>query len=155
MLDSLVNFVHLLATAVWLGGAIFIKAILEPAIKTIDPREAGKLQSSIAKRFTITAWTSIILLIITGIMKTPPGMWFDLSSDVGTILTIKHILILVVLVIGLIIGLVAVPRLQRSAPAPGSAPSDDFLKANKSLLRLSLISTITGVLIVFCASFLW
>lgn len=155
MWDSLVNFVHLLATAIWLGGAIFIKAILEPSTRTIDPREAGKLQSAIAKRFTITAWTSIILLIITGFMKTPPGMLLDLSSDVGTILTIKHLLIIVVILIGIIIGFVAVPRLQRAAPAPGSPPSEEFLKANKQLLRLSMISTITGIAIVFCASFLW
>ncbi len=155
MWESLVNFVHLLATAVWLGGAIFIKAILEPAAKLIDAREAGKLQANIAKRFTIVAWTSIVLLCITGYLKTPPGMLLNLSSDLGMILTVKHILIVFVIAIGLVIAIVAVPRLHRAAPAPGSPSSDEFLKANKLLLRLSMTSTIIGVGILVCAAFLW
>lgn len=155
MVDSLINFVHLLATAVWLGGALFIKAILEPAMKKIDPREAGRLQGFIAKPFTITAWTSILLLVITGFMKTPEGMLLDTSSELGIILTVKHLLIVGVLVISILIGLVVVPRLQRAAPAPGSAPSEEFLTANRQLHRLSMASSIAGIAIVACAAFLW
>lgn len=155
MADSLINLIHLLATAVWLGGAIFIKLVLEPATRRIDPREAGQLQGIVAKRFTIIAWSSIILLCITGVLKTPPGMLLDTASDFGIILTVKHLLILVVIAIGLLIGLVAVPKLRRSAPAPGSPPSGEFLKANKALLRLSMISTVAGVGILACAAFLW
>ncbi len=155
MADSLINFLHLLATAVWLGGAIFIKAILEPATRQIDPREAGKLQGVIAKRFTITAWSSIIVLLITGYLKTPAEMLFDTSSSMGLALFVKHILIVFVIVIGLLIAFVAVPRLKRAAPAPGSPPSEDFVKANRQLLRLSMTSTIIGIGILLCASFLW
>jgi uncharacterized membrane protein len=155
MADSLVNAVHLIATVVWLGGAIFMKAILEPGLKKIDPREGGKLMGFIAKRFTKTAWTSIILLIVTGFMKTPEGMLFDTSSDTGMILTIKHILIVLVVIVGILIAAVAVPRMQRSAPVPGSAPSEAFINANRQLHRLSMTSTITGIAIVILAAFLW
>ena len=155
MADSLVNAVHLIATVVWLGGAIFMKAILEPALKTIDPREGGKLMGIIAKRFTITAWTSIILLLVTGFMKTPEGMLFDTSSDTGMILTFKHILIVLVVIVGILIAAVAVPRMRRSAPAPGLAPSEAFINANRQLQRLSMTSTITGIAIVILAAFLW
>jgi uncharacterized membrane protein len=71
MVDSLINLIHLFAAVVWLGGAIFIKAILEPATRHIDAREAGRLQAIVAKRFTLIAWTSIILLCITRYLKTP------------------------------------------------------------------------------------
>lgn len=155
MADSLINLIHLLATVVWLGGAIFMKALLEPVVKQIDPREGGKLMGLLAKRFTITAWTSIILLLITGYLKTPDGMLFDTSSDAGMILTVKHLLIVVVIIVGLLIALVVVPRLRRAAPGPGSAPAEDFGKASRQLHRLSMTSTITGIAILVCAAFLW
>jgi uncharacterized membrane protein len=155
MTDALINVVHLLATVVWLGGAIFLKAILEPALKNIDPREGGRLMGIIAKRFTLTAWTSIVLLIITGLLKTPEGMLLDTSSDVGMILTAKHALIVLVLVVAVLIAVVAVPRMQKSAPAPGDPPSGEFLKANRQLHRFSMTSTVAGVLIVILAAFLW
>jgi len=155
MADSLINLIHLLATVVWLGGAIFLKAILEPVVKQIDPREGGKLMGLLAKRFTITAWTSIILLLITGYLKTPEGMLFDTSSDMGMILTVKHLLIVVVIIVGLLIALLVFPRLRRAAPGPGSAPAEDFVKASRQLHRLSMTSTITGIAILACAAFLW
>jgi len=155
MVDAVVNLVHLLATAIWLGGAIFIKLILEPASRQIDPRENGKLQGLIARRFTIAAWTSLVLLLITGIMKTPSEMYLDFSSDMGRALAIKHILVAAVFAVGLIIALVAVPRMRHAAPGPGAAPSDAFLRAQRFLLRLSLTSTLLGIGVLICASFLW
>ncbi|HSQ77112.1 MAG TPA: DUF4149 domain-containing protein [Bacteroidota bacterium] len=155
MAESLINLIHLLATVVWLGGAIFMKLILEPAMKQIDPREGGRLMGLIAKRFTITAWTSIILLLITGYLKTPDGMLFDTSSDMGMILTVKHLLIVVVIIVGLLIALVVVPRMRRATPNPGSAPSGDFIAAGRQLHRLSMTSTIAGIAILTCAAFLW
>jgi uncharacterized membrane protein len=155
MADSLINLVHLLATVIWLGGAIFMKAILEPVVKQIDPREGGKLMGLLAKRFTITAWTSIILLLITGFLKTPEGMLLDTSSDMGMILTVKHLLIVVVIIVGLLIALVVVPRLRRAAPGAGSVPTEDFVKASRQLHQLSMTSTITGIAILICAAFLW
>jgi|GEM_PF-1089343 len=155
MFDQIVQFVHLLATAVWLGGAIFIKMILEPSTQRIDPREAGKLSGIIAKRFSISAWIAILLLCITGILKTPGPMFFDTSSEAGIALAVKHVLVIGVILIGLVIALVAVPRLRRAAPAPGAPPAAEFLKAQKLLHRLSMTSTILGVGIIACVTFLW
>lgn len=71
MVDVVVNFVHLLATTVWIGGAFYAHFILQPALKMIDPREGGKLLGILGKRFSIAAASSLLLLAVTGIMKTP------------------------------------------------------------------------------------
>lgn len=155
MAENLINFVHLLATAVWLGGALFIKIILDPASRAIDPRENGKLQAVVAKRFSIAAWISIVLLVITGISKTPSGMLMDTTSEAGIILALKHILIIGVIGIGLAIGLVVVPRLRRSAGSPEPAVQLQFQKAGRQLQRLSMTSTVLGIGILLAASFLW
>jgi len=154
-MTAVINIIHILATAVWIGGAFFVHFILQPGMKQIDPQQSGKLMGIIAKRFSITAWTCIILLIITGIIKTPAGMLFDQSTQLGQILTVKHILVILVISIGLVIGFYVVPNIRKNAPKPGEAPSTDFINSQKRLSTLATINLLLGGLIVVCASFLW
>lgn len=65
------NFLYLLASVIWIGGAAYIHIILMPVFKSIDPQESGKLQ---CLTFSIVVWASIILLIINGILKMPSAM---------------------------------------------------------------------------------
>lgn len=155
MLDSFVNFLHLMATALWIGGAAYSHFILIPSLKEIDPQQSGKLQGIVAKRFSILAWGSILTLIVTGILKTPSDMMLDASSDMGQILFVKHLLIAVILVVGVTIGAYVVPNMRKHAPAPGEAPSPDFLAFRNRLGRFATINLVLGVLVVFCASMLW
>ena len=155
MIEVIINFLHLLATSVWIGGAVYTHLILLPSLKMIDPQQGGKLLSVIAKRFSITAWSCIIILIITGLLKTPGDMLFDTSSDIGLALTFKHILILAVVIVGLVIALVVVPKMRQSTPKPGEVPSADFIKYQHQLHNLATTNLILGVLIVLLASMLW
>lgn len=155
MSDGIINAVHLLATAVWLGGAIFIHFILGPILRRIDPREAGKLQGILAPRFSKVAWACILLLIVTGLLKTPSDLLFDTTSDFGRILAVKHAMILAVVAVGLIIAFVVVPRLRKAAPSPGNPPSEEFHTAQRNLHTLAMTNTVLGVLIVLAAAFLW
>jgi uncharacterized membrane protein len=152
MLTTINNFLHLFASCVWIGGMFFMHFILKPSAKQINPAEAAKIQNLIAPKFTIAAWSSMIILIITGIIKTPSTMLFDFSFIE---LTLKHILIIAAIVVGLIIAFIVVPKLKAAAPAPGQKPSDDFFAAQKSLNLLANINTFLGILILILASMLW
>jgi uncharacterized membrane protein len=154
MVDNLVNFVHLLAAVIWVGGAIYILFILQPALRFIEPQESGKLQGIITKRFSLTAWICIVILLTTGYLKTPKSMLFDASSDVGRMLIMKHILIVISIIVGLVIALHVVPTLQKNAPKPGDAPSADFMNSQKKLSILGWINLILGLLILLSASML-
>jgi copper resistance protein D len=153
--EVIVNFLHLLATAVWIGGAIFIQLILNPSLFLIEPQQSGKLQGIIAKRFSITAWSCLIILIITGIIKTPSNMYFNTASDMGLYLTIKHGLIILMIILGLAIGLIIGPRMRASAPKQGEKPSGEFLKHSKQLHRVAMLNTLLGILVLVYASMLW
>lgn len=155
MVEAIVNFLHLLATAVWLGGAVYIHLILLPSLRLIDPQQGGKLLGIVAKRFSIAAWSSIVVLLITGYLKTPSEMLFDASSDMGFTLLIKHLLIVGVILVGLVIGLYVVPRMGRNAPKPGEAPSGDFIRYQKRLHALATTNLILGLFVLVCASMLW
>ena len=155
MIDNIINFVHLLATSIWIGGAFYIHFILLPSLRQIDPQQSGKLQGIIAKRFSLTAWTCIILLLITGYLKTPDGLLFDTSSEMGRILTIKHLLVAAVIIVGLFIAFYVVPNMRKNAPKPGEAPSTQFISYQKKLSSLATTNLILGLLVLAYASMLW
>jgi uncharacterized membrane protein len=154
MVDNIISFIHLLAAVTWVGGSIYILFILQPALGLIEPRESGKLQGIIAKRFSLTAWTCIVILLITGFLRTPKSMLFDTSSDIGRMLVLKHLLIVFAIIIGLTIALYVVPTMRRNSPKPGEAPSADFMNAQKKLSVLGWINLIFGLLILLSASML-
>ena len=155
MADVIINFFHLLATSVWIGGALFIKIVLEPALKKTDPSLGGKIMGNVAPRFSIAAWTSLIILIVTGLLKTPSDMLFSADGETETYLMLKHVAIIVVLIIGVLIAFIIVPKMNSSMPKPGERPSDNFLNYSKQLQRLSLTSTVLGIIILILASLLW
>jgi len=129
--------------------------ILMPSIAKIDPGESGKLMGIIAKKFTITAWSTIIILIITGILKTPSDMYFDTSDEYGIYLLIKHVLMIGSIMVGLVITLVYVPGLKANSPEPGEKPSAEFESYSKKIENLSKTNLVIGILILICASWLW
>jgi uncharacterized membrane protein len=155
MTDHLVNFLHLLATTIWLGGAAYMHLVLYPSLRAINPQQSAKLNGIIAKRFSIIAWSCVIVLIVTGLMKTPDGMLFDTSSDMGFTLMLKHILVIAMVAVGLTIGLYTVPHLRRAAPKEGEQPSEEFFKYQKLLGRLASANLVLGLIVIFFASALW
>jgi uncharacterized membrane protein len=154
MTDVLINLIHILATVIWIGGAVYVHLILLPSLKLIDPQQSGKLQGIVAKRFSTTAWICVILLLITGYLKTQPGLMFDISSDLGRMLAFKHLLVLLVIIVGLLIATRIVPAIRKLAPKPGEAPSADFLSYGKHLSFLAAVNLVLGLFIVVCATLL-
>ena len=155
MADGIINFFHLLATVVWIGGMFYMDLILMPSIAKIDPGESGRLMGIIAKKFTITAWSAIIVAIITGILKTPSDMYFDTSDEYGIYLFIKHVAFIGAIIVGLVITLVFVPKLKANSPNPGEKPSQEFISCSRKIEHLSKTNLVLGILILICASLLW
>jgi uncharacterized membrane protein len=144
------TILHLLATVAWLGGGIYINLVLMPSLNAIDPPAGGKLMAAASKRFTILAWSSIIVILVTGYLKTPTGMLFNTTETYGITLTVKHALVLTMVVLAFLIMAVVVPKVNALAPKPGEKPSSEFIKAQKQLPRLSVTATILGIVVLLC-----
>jgi uncharacterized membrane protein len=155
MVDGIVNFLHLLATIIWLGGTISIHFLLTPALAALEPQQAGKATGVVFKRFPLIAWACILTLLVTGTLKTPHDLFFDPSSTMGLILMVKHLFIAGVITVGLLIAFAVVPRLRAAAPKPGDPPSAEFFRQQKRLRFLTTMNMTLGILIVACASQLW
>jgi putative copper resistance protein D len=155
MVDSIVNFLHLLATTVWIGGMLFIQMILRPALRQTEPQQSGRLLGIISRKFSLAGWASLIVLAMTGYIKTPERMMFDFSYGLGCILAVKHTLVILVIIVGMAIAFLVLPRLRKNTPKPGETPSSDFVRCQKQLNLLAAVNLVLGLLILACAAQLW
>ena len=146
------NFLHLLAAVTWIGGIIFMNLILFPSQSTIDPGQRGKLFGAVVKRFLIIVWVSVIVLLLTGLYKTPASMLFNPESRYGFWLTIKHAAILLMIFFGLMVTFVVFPKLHKLAPKPGEQPSIEFVKTQKNMSLIARTNMILGIIVLFCVS---
>jgi len=141
------QFAHLLATCAWIGGMLFMKAVLMPALGVLEPPQRGRLMGAIAKRFTVLAWISVAVLAATGLAKAPAGLIGE-TTGVGLLLTVKVALFAGMIAIGLVITFGVAPRLVALAPGPGAAPSEGFLAAQKAVDLLSALNALLGLAIL-------
>lgn len=80
---ALMNFLHLLAAIVWLGGVSFMLMALRPAATALlPPPRRLPLMAQVLGRFFVLVWLSIGVLLLTGLpmllsvgMKGAPVGW--------------------------------------------------------------------------------
>lgn len=150
----LIDFFHLLATVAWIGGMIYNAAIFPGLLGAVEPPQRGRVMGAMAKRFTIMSWLSVLILLVTGILKTPSSMLFDTVSSYGLILTVKHVMIILMIIFGLMITLVFAPKLRRYIPSPGNGPAPEFIAAQNGIKIFSSLNTLLGLGVLFCVALL-
>ncbi len=101
--QALLTWIHLTSAAIWVGGSLFIGAVLAPILKTMSFSLEERLQIMIkvGKKFNKIAIPSLIILIVTGIYNSVPffnnyEMLF--STNYGNLLTIKIILVIAIII---------------------------------------------------------
>jgi copper resistance protein D len=146
------NFLHLLATVSWIGGIVFMNVILFPSQTVIDPGQRGKFLGTVVKKFLILVWVSVVVLLLTGLYKTPSSMLFNPESRYGFWLTIKHATILLMIFFGLMVTFVIFPKLRKLTPKPGEQPSSEFIRAQKNMSLIARTNMILGIIVLFCVS---
>lgn len=147
-MDIVIDFLHLAATVVWIGGMVFIGAVMTPAISVLDGPNQGKVFGVFAKRFTIVAWLCTIVLLITGLLKTPSELLLSLSGRYDILLSIKHLLFLGMIVGGLIITFGLAPKMRRLAPKSGEPPAKEFVATQSRIEMMSKVNLLLGILVL-------
>ncbi|MGH9879035.1 MAG: CopD family protein [Nitrososphaerales archaeon] len=94
IIDSLVTWIHLLSTSIWVGGSIFIGIVLAPMLKNLanTVEERVILMIRISRRFSVLAIPSLAVLVATGVYNA--NSWLAspdviLDSAYGTVLVVK------------------------------------------------------------------
>lgn len=105
LLFGIIMGLHDLATVIWIGGLFTLGLVVLPSVRTamgLGP-ETKKLMSLIHRRLRKFAFSSMAVLLITGLLlaKHSPQFTglFSFDSGYSVLLSVKHIL--VVLMIGI------------------------------------------------------
>jgi putative copper export protein len=101
--QALITWVHLISSAVWVGGSLFIAVVFAPVLKTMSYSIEERLQIMIkvGRRFNKIAVPSLAILIATGILNSHQVLIrpdFLLSTSYGVLLVVKMILVAALLV---------------------------------------------------------
>jgi putative copper export protein len=120
--SALIVFIHDLFTAVWIGGLVAIGLTILPAArKALGKGQQMKLfMDSVLSRQSVLVYISMIALTITGLMQAKRGGefrgLFSFGNHYSTLLSLKHLIMLLMVVIALIRSLfVGKPSSSKSA----------------------------------------
>jgi uncharacterized membrane protein len=114
-------WLHVLSAIVWIGGAVFIAAVVVPTMRhEVDRILGGRLTRKMGERFRTISWVCLILLVLTGLFNLAhhnalnralllPIFW---RSEFGRVLAIKLILVFSILILSLLHDFVLGPRVM-------------------------------------------
>lgn len=117
-LATAVDWVHLLAVALWIGGLIQLGLALLPALAPLGGPPRTRLLAGLIPRFSLLAGASVAVVVLTGIYQTVRllGGWDAfVEQGWGQALLVKLALFALVLAFALFNLRVAGPRLARLA----------------------------------------
>lgn len=105
---ALVTFLHDLFTAIWIGGLLTLTLSVLPAVKSsLEPGPQTKtLMRAVQDRMSRLVYISIVGLVVTGLLlgkrsEAFTGL-FSTSDSYAVVLTLKHVLVIAMIVITLI-----------------------------------------------------
>ncbi len=158
MEQAVMTWIHLVSAAVWVGGSLFIGAVLTPILKKmpISLEERIQMMIKVGRQFNKIAVPSLIILIATGLYNSSfvlsnPDLLF--STSYGSFLFIKIILVIV-----LIIAFVAHIRIIRKEIEDKIMSKEmteiQIQKLRKKMIILGEIIVIISVAILFFAALL-
>lgn len=149
VLFSLMNWFHLMATVIWIGGVTTIFLLVHPvASKTLDPSSAGKIMMGITKRMRSYVYLCIVLFIGTGIvmqMMDANYVGLNLKDSWTLILLIKHFLTVIFIIIAIYIFQGLMPKMMKLSE---KGPSPEMLKLQKKQFGFGFTNLIIAWIIL-------
>jgi len=96
-MTSLLLFLHIAAAIAWMGGMLFMLAVLRPALGVLEPPLRLKVIAGVLARFFAIVGVSVALLLVTGgwmlaAADAPPRGWHAMAAiGVVMMLVFGHI----------------------------------------------------------------
>lgn len=143
---ALTYWLHMLATATWVGSLTAIALLILPAMKrALDAETQLVFLEAMQKRLEPIAWFSISLLIVTGLFQMSVNPHYDgfLSTSTQWSLAIltKHILGMILVVVSAIQTWEVIPAIRRaillSKKNKDTTKLDSLRKREIILLRIN------------------
>ncbi len=152
----IVVVVHVFSAITWIGGAVFLALVMVPVARGMEPPAIGMLfLRRAAIRFRGIAWVLLALLVVSGALAlegrgigfdrfTEDGFW---STQTGTVLLTKIVLVGVLLVISGFHDFVLGPRVAEliQQAGRGQPPPPSTVAARKRLVILARFNLLVAI----------
>jgi uncharacterized membrane protein len=151
---SAVNWLHLVATVVWIGGIVTNLIVVSPSAKeSLEPPVMGRFMGSFIKRFRCLVYFSMGVLVVTGvIMMLLNDQYlgiFNFGNLWTLVVVVKHILVVILIILAIYIFQILFPRMGQLG---AKGPSPELAKLQKLQGQLAVTTVIIGlVILVFTA----
>lgn len=140
---------HVVSAVVWIGGLIFINAVLNPILQH-QGLITSQVSLAVSRRFLPFVWSSLWSMVITGLLLmllSPRFIWLDFSTGWSQLLAVKQLLFL--LLAGLSWQAAKVVTRLENAVREGSGEAEGWALALQKLVRRSILF---GLLSILCAA---
>ncbi|MBI5876795.1 MAG: copper resistance protein CopC [Chloroflexi bacterium] len=160
-LSLVMDFLHLVAVSVWMGGLFALALLLAPELKRLPEAETLPVVRVVLARFSNIAIASVVLFALTGLYATwrQVGYVAAFGTLYGITLIVKNVLVAPLLVIGLLNTLILRPDLLALArKLPGLSGVAWFDRAahaathSLTVLRFVRVEAMLGALVVLAAA---
>ena len=156
--QAIITWIHLICSAIWVGGSLFIAIVFAPILKTMAPSVPERLQIMIrvGRRFNKIAIPALLILIATGIWNSHQLLSrpdFLLSSNYGVMLIIK--MFLVAALLGSFAVHVRIIRKEVEEQILQNQLSDaQVAKLRKKIIIVGEVTVVLSVLVLLFAAIL-
>jgi len=156
--DSLITWVHLICSSIWVGGSIFIGVVLVPVLKshTRSLEELVALMVKVGRRFNMITVPAFGILIATGIYNSrgfvgnPAAI---LDTTYGVILLVK--IIFVIATVGTYVVHVRLLNADMERKIMSSQGGNIYVQSvRKKIIILGEIIVVLSIVILLLAAFL-
>ena len=104
-MSTLVQWMHVTAAVIVVGGMAFLLFILMPSLGALDPEHRDLLAKQVMDRFRWIIWSAIIVLLVSGLYSIRQYYWEMAWGKSWALLAVKIVLALFVFVVALALTL--------------------------------------------------
>ncbi|MBX3063353.1 MAG: CopD family protein [Anaerolineae bacterium] len=154
-------FLHLLATAIWLGGLILASILIMPEARKRMAAITGLVEflDRLRARFDPLANLSLVTLVVTGLyqMTRDPNYegFLAVNNDWSRAILLKHIAVIGMVLVGGIMQFGIVPAIERAklyASQGKTLPNYDVQSLRRRERRFIVLNTVLGVVVLLCTA---
>lgn len=148
---SLIYWLHMLATVVWIGGlASFSLLVLPAARKSLEASAYSRLLESLQRRLDPLSWLCLAVLGVTGLfqMSANPNYqgFLTIHNRWAIAILLKHLVFISMTALSAYLTWGILPRLRRAAllqmRQPDGAQVLELQQQETRLLRLNLVLSV-------------
>jgi len=151
-------WVHLVATATWIGSLIAITVLVLPAARrALGAADQLSLIELVQRRLEPIGWFSVSVLIVTGLfqMSVNPNYngFLSTSGRWSLAMLIKHILVGALIAVSAVHTWDVLPNLRRALLQKDRLPDGEVARLQRRETTLLRASLILGLLVLLATGF--